>query len=262
MPNEIRLLLRGAGCAGVLLLLCAIAWMFDTRTLSGVSVWVKPLKFQLSFGLHLLTLAWLLRYLAAPESARRWARWAVWTALVSSLIELAYISMQAARGRHSHFNFETAWERLGYYGLMGGAALAVVAATAVLGGLIWRYPRVGLAPSLRLGAGLGLLLGALATLITAGVLASGAVAGPGHWVGGIRSDAYGLPLLGWSTTGGDLRVPHFFATHLTQALPLAGWLVSGLRYARAWVVAGALLGLAAVAITFKQALGGLAFAAL
>ena len=107
------------------------------------------------------------------------------------------------------------------------------------------------------------MLGAVATLITAGALASGAVGEPGHWVGGIRDDTTGLPLFGWSTTGGDLRVPHFFATHLTQALALAGLLVDRLqmKHAKAWVVACAAVGLAVVIATFIQAASGRALSA-
>ncbi len=31
----------------------------------------------------------------------------------------------------------------------------------------------------------------------------------GHWIGGDMTDATGLPVFKWSTTGGDLRVSHF-----------------------------------------------------
>jgi hypothetical protein len=67
--------------------------------------------------------------------------------------------------------------------------------------------------------------------------------------------------MGWSRSGGDLRVAHFFALHLHQALPLAGWLIvaGGMRRPLAAVHGAALAMLAFTAFTFVQALSGQPF---
>ena len=56
-------------------------------------------------------------------------------------------------------------------------------------------------------------------------------------------------------------VPHFFAVHLLQALPLAGWLADRavLRHAKRWVVATAGAGLLVVFLTFWRAVAGRPF---
>ncbi len=146
---------------------------------------------------------------------------------------------------------------------MGPAAVAIVVVTAWLGWLIWRNPVPHRRPGLVLGAALGLMLGSAATLVITAPLAAGAINGPGHWVGGLRSDAGGWPLFGWSTTGGDLRVPHFFATHLMQALPLAGSLADWIapRRSRTLVWAAAVLGVLVTALTLAQAVAGRPFLA-
>jgi hypothetical protein len=62
----------------------------------------------------------------------------------------------------------------------------------------------------------------------------------------------GLPIDGWSTAGGDLRVPHFVGLHALHTLPFVGWplTVAGSawfgarhRVAMVWVVGLAYLGL-------------------
>lgn len=238
----------------------ALAYLIDQRLLDGVSVWSKPIKFQLSLIVTVGTVVLLLPLLDDATRATRTVRWSSYLVAVASTLEIVYIVLQAARGRSSHFNEETPLEAM-LYGLMGLGAASIVVGCFAVGWMIWRHGRSDLGEGLRLGAAWGLMIGAVLTLVTAGMLSSGAIAEPGHWVGGARSDAGGLFLVGWSRTGGDLRVPHFFATHIMQGLPLLGLLLDRIApgRARAGIWAGAAVGLLIVIATFAQAAMGKPF---
>lgn len=256
-------LLAGAAMLGALLLPTAASWALDPRPLQGASVWDKPLKFELSLGLHLLTLAVALRLF--PDRLDRGERRTLDVAAVlvaaCAVLEALYIVVQSARGRASHFNRDTTWESLAYFGAMGGGALAILAGTGTIGWLLWRHERGRPHRGMQRGMALGLVLGSLATLVVVVPLSSGMVDGLGHWVGGVRTDAFGMPITGWATRGGDLRVPHFFATHLMQALPLAGWIADRVDPSRTggWIRLAAAGGLALAAATLVQAIAGRPF---
>ena len=258
--------LAAIALCGAILLVTLLAYGLDDRMLRGVNIWSKPVKFALSFGLHLATLLWLASLLTHEAQQNLSTRLAILAASVASVIEVFYVALQSARGRASHFNFETQFESLMYFGVMGGAAVVIVMATFALGVSVLKNPKPSLSTGLRMGAGWGAIFCAIATLIVAGALASGRFSGAGPWIGSIRTDAGGLPIVGWSRSVGDLRVPHFFATHLIQLLPLVGWLADQLasktRYSLnpGWVVIVVLmLSLLLVTWLFVQALSGQPF---
>jgi hypothetical protein len=256
---------QGVALMLVFLVPALVLQPIDARLLNDISVWVKPTKFALSLALHYATLAWAVGLLAPEWRQSDYMRRSFLLSLCAGFFEIAYISLQAARGRASHFNGTTTAETV-LYAVMGVGAVILVAQSFDLGRHILKSPRRDLNAGVRLGAGLGLTLGSLATLVTAGVMSSGAVPAAlgypeGHWVGGALSDAGGLPVLGWSTSGGDLRVPHFFSTHIMQALPLLGWLADRVQptASRRWVLIGAAVAVAVVIATAVQAILGQPF---
>lgn len=192
------------------------AYYFDPRLLNGVSVWSKPLKFSLSLSIHFFTLAFLAQLIDRQKRTALTLTLIGYAAVASMLFEQLYISVQAGRGVKSHFNF-TSDLTISMYSAMGVGAFILVLVTFVLGLMIMKHA-LKHRPGFRLGAILGLTLGSVLTLILAGYMsASGS-----HLVGGNVSDANGMAVVGWSKHVGDLRIPHFLATHLMQILPVIG----------------------------------------
>ena len=232
---------------------CLLAMWVDARLINGISVWIKPAKFFVSLALYYATLAWFFGYLPQAAQASRGGHFVIRAALIAGLLEMAWLIAAAVVGVPSHFNRQSlVWGVL--YPAAGIAATMLMLAVLVQGVMISRDRSVNLPPAFRRSLVLGAGLSFAVTLITAAVLSSGT----GHWVGGTPSDAAGLPLVGWSRTGGDLRVAHFFALHLHQALPLAGWAIvwSQLPRALAAVHLSAVLMVGWVGFTFVQALQG------
>ena len=223
---------------------CALLPLIDPRLFNGTSVWVKPAKFFLSLSLHMLTLSFGLTLLPEKIVTRWWASLVTITMASMAILEMVYIIFRAARGEASHFN--TSSELAGLlYSLMGLGAALMMAVTLVLGVQIIRH---GSATLIARATGWGFITAAILTLIvgfTLGGMGS-------HWIGGDQTDATGLPLLGWSTTGGDLRSAHFAGLHIMQVLPFAA-----LTRSRRIVWLTGLFMLMATAIAYILALNGI-----
>jgi len=185
-----------------------ITAVLDDRTLLGAPLWFKPLKFALSFTLYAAALAWMLAKIDGPG---RGARRAGWVIVGASAVEMLIIIGQAARGRRSHFNDDSAFDEM-LFSIMGLTIVVLWLATLVIAVRFFRRP--GPDPATTWAVRLGLLIAMVGMALGFLMIADDA-----HAVG-VPDGGPGLALVGWSTTGGDLRIGHFTGMHALQILPL------------------------------------------
>jgi hypothetical protein len=245
----------------VLAVICAVGVFADPRVLTGAPIWLKPFKFSVSFVLYGVTLAWMLSLL--PRRSRV-AEWAGTVIVAMSLIEMVVIVGQVMRGTTSHFNGTTPLNAA-LFAAMGASIMVLFVAHFVIGIVMLQRRIADRVAARAVGWGLGLsLLGMLAAVPMVLPMQEPGIEGiSGAHSVGVLDGGPGLPLVGWSTTGGDLRIGHFVGLHALQALPILAILLSrffGTRLdertrARLLVVAGAAYGVLTVLLTW-QALRG------
>jgi hypothetical protein len=222
-----RPLVYFAGAMAVLSVVAIGGLMVDDRVLVGAPIWLKPFKFAVSFTVYALTLAWMLTLL---RRGRRLGWWAGTVIAVAGTIEMVVIVGQVVRGRRSHFNLATPLDSA-LWSTMGATIMFLWLATAVIAVLLMRRTladrsttwAIRLAPVLAL---IGMAEGYLMTLPTRAQLAMDDPSVVGSHSVGVPEGGPGMPITGWSTTGGDLRVAHFVGMHALQALPLLALLLT------------------------------------
>jgi hypothetical protein len=251
-----RPLLVLAAAMAVLLVACLVGLVVDSRTVTGLPVWAKPAKFALSTLIYAVTWAWLIALVREhrPDIARR-VGLAGTVAAVLLGVELVIIAGQALRGTTSHFNGTTAFDR-NLFVVMAVSIVAVWLASAYIAAALFRVRSLDPARALAIRAGsvlavVGMGLAFLMTRPFPGQIEAGGAIIGAHTVG-LPDGGPGLPLLGWSTVGGDLRIPHFVGMHALQVLPLVLIALELLRVPVA--VRTRLVAIAAVAYTLVLSL--------
>lgn len=184
----------------------------------GVNIWVKPLKFSISIAIYLLTLGYLItKY---PYSNRKKLiinHITAWTLL----FEFAIIAYQGARGVQSHYNATTNFDAILFL-LMG---VMVVINTVIL--VVFIFDTIRLKLDTTKAMQWAILIGWIIFFFGSWV-GGQMVSQVGHNVG-VADGGAGLPIVNWSTKGGDLRVAHFFALHGLQIIPLFALWISKKR---------------------------------
>ena len=199
----------------VLAIVSITSSFMDDRTLMGVNVWMKPLKFSISVAIYILTVGFLMTLYPFSKKKKNLINNIVcWTLL----IELGLIIYQASGGVQSHYNISNPFD-----GLIFTAMGILIAINVIIMALfIFETIRLKLkTPKLLQWA---ILLGWVIVFF-------------GSWVGGqmisemshnigVEDGGPGLPLVNWSTIAGDLRVAHFFGLHGLQIIPIFALLIS------------------------------------
>ncbi|MGB5818378.1 MAG: hypothetical protein WBG90_02760 [Saonia sp.] len=186
-----------------------IGLLIDDRTLMGVNVWIKPLKFAISTGIFILTVGYLITLY--PFSVRKKN---IINNLISwsLLLETAIIFVQGSRGVQSHYNMTSPLDGI----LFASMGLLIGISVLIMAFFIFETIRLKLKTDKSVQW--AILLGWSVVLF-------------GSWVGGqmigqlahnvgVADGGAGLPLVNWSTVAGDLRVAHFFGLHGIQIIPL------------------------------------------
>jgi hypothetical protein len=216
--REHRPLMVAGAISFICFLILSVVMLFDSTRVLGINRWIKPIKFFISIAFFLWTVAVYLRYLKGHSKLSAVLTWGF---IVIFIIEMIAIVMQAARGTTSHFNHATVFDET-VFTIMG---VSILASTVLTGILTFQYFRttIDLPRSIVWGMRLGLIVFLAGSF--EGAYMSSQI---GHGVG-VADGGAGLPLVNWSTEGGDLRAAHFLGLHAFQAVPLFAVLLEKLR---------------------------------
>ena len=227
------LLMRVAALHLALLLVALVGLLIDPRVITGAPAWLKPAKFAASVAVYTWSLAWMLEHVPPTRTLQR----ATTATGVILTLEVLLIFAQAARGTTSHFNVDTPLDAAIFSAMGAGILIAWIASMVIL----WQHLRSpavdrGMALAFRLGLALNIVGASVGWTMTRPYPGQVAAITRGdrprivgsHTVGG-QDGGPGLPVTGWSTAHGDLRVAHFVGMHALQLLPL---LLLGVRRLR------------------------------
>jgi hypothetical protein len=187
---------RFAYVFGVLLVVSGVVhlgvFLVDGGGWGGPLSWRKPVVFGLSFGITLMTVAWLTTFMRL-RPVTGWALLGPFT--VAGVGEVALISMQTWRGVASHFNEDTAFDGA-VFSAMGMLVAVIALVIAVV--TVRSFFSLDAPSSLALAIRLGLVL----------MLASQAV---GVQMIAVEGNTFGA--------AGALKVPHALTLHVAHVLP-------------------------------------------
>src|SRR5215831_17508063 len=187
---------------------------FDTVQVEGRHRLIKPLNFALSMALYLATVVILLDYLRGSMWCKKVISWGVSLCILTAI---TCITVQAARGTTSHFNNSTPFDStVSLLMDIVDPLNSIFVFVLLIFALRSKY-------NVSRPTQLGIVLGIITFL--AGSAVGGLMVLLGQSGVGVAPGGPGLPVVNWSTTGGDLRIAHFLGIHALQILPIAAWII-------------------------------------
>lgn len=187
-------------------------------TIGGGS-WEGPLSlrkagtFGLSFGLTLITVAWVSSWLRLGDRSRTRLLGAF---AVACVVEVALVSLQVWRGVPSHYNVETPFDAGVARTLAAGGAVLVLVIAWLTVSAFRSQPQLPI--SLRVAIRTGLALISASLVVGAAMIAKG-----------MTLVFAGNPQAAYAT-GGALKATHGVTMHAVLVLPVLAWLLSFVRW--------------------------------
>jgi len=230
-----------------------IGSFIDDRTLMGVKVWIKPLKFSISTAIYILTVGFLMTLYPFSKKKKDLINNIVsWTMLT----EIGLIIYQASGGVQSNYNVSNPFNGL----IFGAMGILIAVNVLIMALFIFETIRLKLKTAKLLQW--AILLGWV--IVFFGSLVGGQMISEMSHSIGIEDGGPGLPLVNWSTIAGDLRVAHFFGLHGLQIIPILALLISNKSKtsARNQITIVTVFGIAyalCIGYTFYQAKQGVPF---
>jgi hypothetical protein len=226
-----------AAITSATLLISILGLIFDPRSTAIINTpaWSKLFKFSVSILVMTPALIWAINI--TQGKTRRTANIAASVIGTILSLEMILLLIQATRARPMHFNYTTPLDSALWITMTIGI-FTMFSAFVVLLIAVWRGVRQD--PVIVWAVRIGMVITAVG-LMTPNLSASPSTAQlkalqaqqpnvliGAHTIGSssaIPDAEPGLPLLGWNTQHGDIRIGHFIGLHALQLIPLFGvWL--------------------------------------
>jgi hypothetical protein len=183
----------------------------------GVSPWIKPIKFSLSFSTFASTISVLLMALQIPGWQLKLARRVIAASVALEILSLGAQAWRSSFPRAGHPLLDSLLAQTTNSMVMVNTAIVC----AMLGLFFANRVRTDVVDRPMVAA-----IRYSLVIFLAGNAIGGYMLARGSHTVGTADGGPGLPFVNWSVIGGDLRIAHFIALHAIQIVPLFAYILS------------------------------------